>query len=46
MKHKCKCPVCGEMKYLHGVEVGGSDKIAPFIAWLCDDCDHTKEDEE
>ena len=55
MRHKCKCPICGEMKYLHAREIPSGGAFVPSIEWLCDECDaltrtpfhdSIKEDEE
>ena len=37
MRHKCKCECCGEMEYLHCVNLGTKD--IPMIAWICNQCE-------
>ena len=39
MKRKCKCPVCGKMKYLHCRILADNKAFVPFVLWICDDCD-------
>ena len=35
MRHKSICPVCGELKYLHSIEISNCNGIV----WICKDCD-------